>query len=62
MAKKYKYPEPNNKRIFVLSHFEKNGNAYFKCGHWCTNSVLEDLIDLSTGFAQWNNPQLKMKL
>lgn len=62
MSRKYKYPEPNSKRIFILSHFGKNGNAYFKCGHWCTDSVFEDLIDLSTGFARWNNPQLKIKL
>jgi hypothetical protein len=36
--------------------------AHFKCGHWCTNNVFDDLIDLSTGFAKWNNPQLKLKI
>lgn len=58
--KKYKYPQCN--KIFTLDHFGKNGNAYFKCGHWCTDSVFVDLIDLSTGFAKWNNPQLKLTI
>lgn len=58
--KKYKYP--NSKRIFILDRIEKNGNAYFKCGHWCTDNVFADLIDLSTGFAKWNNPQQTLKL
>lgn len=58
--KRYKYPEINSKRIFILSHFGKNGNAYFKCGHWCTDSVFIDLIDLKTGYAKWNNPQQKL--
>lgn len=61
-SKRYKYPEPNEKRIFILDHIGKNGNAYFKCGHWCTDSVFEDLIDLDTGFASWNNPQQKLKI
>ena len=46
---KYKYP--NSSKIFKLTHFSKNGNAHFKCGHCCTNSVFEDLINLSTGYA-----------
>jgi len=60
--KKYKYPEPNSKRIFTLDYIGKNGNAYFKCGHWCTNIVFNDLIDLSTGYSIWNNPQLTLSL
>jgi len=61
--KKYKYPEPKSTRIFILSHFDKNGNAIFKCGHRCTDSVFEDLIDLKTGIAQWQKPkQLELKL
>ncbi len=58
--KRYKYPESS--KIFILDYIGKNGNAYFKCGHWCTYCVFEDLIDLSTGFAKWNNPQLTLKL
>jgi len=58
--KKYKYPESGSTDIFVLDHIGTNGNAYFKCGHWCTDSVFVDLIDLSTGYAQWNNPQLSL--
>lgn len=57
--KRYKYPESN--KIFTLDHFDNNGNAHFECGHWCTSNVFEDLIDLSTGFAQWDNPQTLLK-
>lgn len=59
-VKRYKYPNCN--RIFILDHIDKNGNAYFKCGHWCTDSVFADLIDLSTGYAKWNNPQQTLKI
>ena len=34
----------------------KNGTAYFKCDHAVTDLVFEDMIDLDTRFAQWNNP------
>lgn len=62
-GKFFKYPEPKSNRIFVLSHFDKNKNAIFKCGHWCTDSVFEDLIDLKTGIAGWQKPkQLTLKL
>lgn len=53
MGKENKYKYPNSDKIFVLDHIGKNGNAYFKCGHWCTDNVFEDLIDLSTGYAKW---------
>ena len=58
--KKYKYP--NCEKVFILLNIGENGNAYFKCGHWCTNSVFSDLIDLQTGFAKWNNPQLSLSI
>lgn len=58
--KKYKYPNCN--KIYIFSHLGRNGNVFFKCGHWCTNNVFEDLIDLSTGFAKWNNPQTTLNL
>jgi hypothetical protein len=61
-VKKYKYPEPNNNRVFVLK--KVIGKTYhFKCGHWCTDSVFIDLIDLSNGLAEWQKPkQLKLEL
>lgn len=60
MPKRYKYP--NSDKIFELKEI-RNNNYYFKCGHWCTNSVFIDLIDLSTGLAQWQIPkQLKLNL
>jgi hypothetical protein len=57
---KYKYR--GTTKIFKLIYFGKNGNAYFKCGHWCTDSVFIDLVDISTGLAKWENNQLKLKL
>jgi len=50
--KKYKYP--NNETVFELDLIGSNGNAYFKCGHWCTDNVFEDLIDLQTGIPNFN--------
>jgi len=51
--KKYKYPEPDNNRIFELDYISENGTAYFKCGHAVTDLVFEDMIDLETGLAKW---------
>lgn len=56
--KKYKYPEPSNSRIFVLSHFDESGNACFECGHKVTDLVFNDLVDIETGYAEWNKPKL----
>lgn len=54
--KLYKYPEPGNKMVFELK--KKTGFIYhFKCGHWVTDSVFNDLIDLSTGLAEWQKPK-----
>ena len=56
--KKYKYP--NSEQVFILKKIVNN-IYHFKCGHWCTDSVFEDLIDLKTGMAQWQKPkQLKL--
>jgi len=62
MAKKYKYPEPNSTQIFELKKVV--GTTYhFKCGHWVTDCVFQDLIDISTGLAEWQKPkQLKLNL
>ena len=43
---KYKYP--NSNKLFTL--VEIKGFIYkFKCGHWCTDNVFLDLIDIKTG-------------
>lgn len=57
IGKKYKYP--NSIRIFVLK--EIRGFIYeFECGHWCTDSVFMDLIDLETGIQNYMGIQLKL--
>lgn len=36
---------------------------YFKCGHWCTDNVFEDLIRVKTGAMNWKmNYQLKLNI
>jgi len=60
-GKKYKYPEPNAKQIFILVKVEKEV-YYFKCGHRVMGSVFDDLIDIKTGLAGWQNKQLKLNL
>ena len=58
IMKKYKYP--NSEQVFILKKIVNN-IYHFNCGHWCTDSVFEDLIDLKTGMAQWQKPkQLKL--
>lgn len=59
-GKFFKYP--NSDKIFELKKVV--GTTYiFKCGHWCTNCVFEDLIDISTGIAEWQKPkQLTLNL
>lgn len=43
IGKKYKYY--NSDKIFTL--IKTNGFIYyFECGHWCTDNVFIDLIDL----------------
>jgi hypothetical protein len=52
IGRKYKYP--NGKRIFTLT--ETNGYIYhFACGHWCTDTVFADLIDIETGYKTENH-------
>ena len=59
-GKFFKYP--NSDKIFELKKVV--GTTYiFKCGHWCTAFVFEDLIDISTGIAEWQKPkQLTLNL
>ena len=53
--KKYKYP--NCKKIYILESVE--GYKYkFKCGHWCTDNVFEDLIDVKTNVQNFELNQL----
>jgi hypothetical protein len=40
---KYKYPDSCD--ILTLDRV-KGGRFIFKCGHWCTDSVFVDLIDI----------------
>lgn len=55
IGNKYKYPEPENNRVFELS--EVSGFVFiFKCGHRVTDSVFEDLVDIKTGLASWEHP------
>lgn len=54
MGRKYKYP--NSDKIFELKKVVNN-IYHFKCGHWVTNCVFNDLIDLKTGLAEWQKPK-----
>lgn len=50
IGRKYKYP--GQTEIFELVKIR--GFIYqFKCGHWCTDSVFTDLIDIDTGIPNW---------
>lgn len=55
MVKRYRYP--NSDKVFEL--IEIRGFIYkFKCGHWCTDSVFTDLVDVETGIPNWMQPRL----
>ena len=43
----YKYPEPNNKRLFKLVEI-RTCVYIFECGHWVTNLVFKDMILVSS--------------
>ena len=46
IGSKFKYPEPKNDRIFTLVKID--GYIYrFECGHWVTDSVFVDLVQVS---------------
>ena len=40
----YRYPDPRNKRVFILIGFDKSKNALFKCGHKVTDNVFLDMV------------------
>jgi len=55
MNNRYKYP--NGNKVFEL--VEIDGYKYkFKCGHWCTDSVFRDLINIKTNLANWQINQI----
>lgn len=60
----YKYPRST--QIFVLDHISENGSFHFKCGHWCTDTVFEDLIDIETGISgyqfEWSSKPVQLPL
>jgi hypothetical protein len=54
---KYKYPNCN--KVFVLKEV-REFVFIFECGHWCTDNVFEDLINIETGVPVYNDNQLKL--
>jgi hypothetical protein len=59
IGKKYKYP--NSEKIFVIKSIA-NFHCGFYCGHWCTDNVFVDLINIETGIAKWQQPTKVKKL
>lgn len=54
-GRKYRYP--GQTETFELVNIR--GFIYhFKCGHWCTDTVFTDLIDIDTGIPNWMQPRL----
>jgi formylmethanofuran dehydrogenase subunit E-like metal-binding protein len=46
IGRQYKYP--NSPNVFTLKAVR--GYIFkFECGHWCTDNVFIDLIDITTG-------------
>lgn len=60
IGKLYKYP--NSSKTFELAEVSDKGIFYFKCGHWCTDKVFIDLIDVSTGQRVGDNQQTVLNL
>ena len=55
MSKKYRYPNSDE----VIELVAITGFIYrFKCGHWCTDTVFNGLIDCETGIPNWMQPTL----
>ena len=57
IGRKYRYPNWN--RIFTLVEI-RGDMYYFECGHWVTDSVFADLIDIKTGIPNYKNNQLTL--
>ena len=57
----YKYA--NYHETFILKNVSTTGNAYFECGHWCTDNVFVDLINVNQNRRVGRAPkQLKLKI
>ena len=57
IGEKYKYPNSNSN--FTLESV--SGFIFrFTCGHWCTDSVFEDLIRVKTGIQVYKDLQLQL--
>jgi hypothetical protein len=55
MNRKYKYQDDDT----ILELIAITGFIYrFKCGHWCTDLVFNDLINCKTGLPNWRQPKL----
>ncbi len=54
----YKYP--NSSKRFKLASISDRGIYYFECGHWCTQYVFDDLINVRTGIQNYKNNQLQL--
>jgi hypothetical protein len=55
IGRKYRYPEPTTEQIFVLKSIVEKSffNFFFECGHMVTAGVFGDLIDLETGYQNY---------
>lgn len=56
-----RYRYPCYKKVFKLIEVI-DYKFTFACGHWCTDSVFEDLIRVKTGVQVYNDNQLKINI
>lgn len=55
------YRYPNSKKKFKLIEVD-DWKFKFECGHWCSDTVFEDLIRVKTGKQVINDNQLELNL
>jgi hypothetical protein len=53
------YRYPNTKQVFILTKVD-DWIYRFACGHWCTDSVFIDLINIKTGIQVSEDKQLEL--
>lgn len=56
IGEEYKYP--NNEKVFKLKKV-KGFIFIFQCGHWCTDSVFEDLIRIKNNIQVYTTKKPK---